>query len=97
VANGLAILIFVLVLTIGIGLILSAGEARLKSDLRIQQATRRDPLPPIAKFALSPAPKLMMDDLRVCSRLGCHALNESTARFCRRCGNPLLAKMPGKA
>lgn len=90
--NGLAILIFVLVLTIGIGLILSACEARMRSNLRIQQAMRRDPLPPITRFALSPAPKIMMHESRPCPRLGCHALNDVAARFCRRCGNPLLQK-----
>lgn len=97
-ANTLPILLFLLVLTIGIALIMSVGEMRMKTMLKTAQAQRRNP-PPLAELARSTsllAPGLISDGSRLCPRLGCHMLNGSAARFCRRCGNALPPKMPSR-
>ena len=42
-------------------------------------------------FTWNPAPdRNLGDPTRICPRSGCHAVNPSSARFCRRCGRELL-------
>lgn len=97
-----SILVFILIAFFACGivvaLIMSVGEARMKTVLKTAQAQRRNP-PPLAQFARS-RPSLALglksDGSRLCPRLGCHTLNDSAARFCRRCGNALPPKMPSQ-
>jgi hypothetical protein len=98
-----SILVFILIAFFASGivvaLIMSVGEARMKTVLKTAQAQRRDP-PPLAEVARSSAslgPRPASVRSRLCPRLGCHTLNDSAARYCRRCGNPLPPKMPSQA
>ena len=98
-----SILLFVLIAFflcgIFVALMMSIGETRMKTALKAAQAQRRNP-PPLAEVARSTsslAPGLISNGSRMCPRLGCHTLNHSAARFCRRCGNALPPKMPSQA